>query len=58
MALFQSYIGLFNGSGHSNYTLKMSLLRLWGMRIPMVIILMFILPKDDYRGIFWANDDI
>lgn len=54
MALFQSYIGLFNGSGHSNYTLKMSLFRLWGMRIPMIFILMLILPPDDYRGIFWA----
>ena len=54
MALFQNYIGLFNGSGHSNYTLKMSLLRLWGIRIPIVILAMLILPKDDYRGIFWA----
>ena len=54
MALFQSYIGLFNGSGHSNYTLKMSLLRLWGMRIPMIFIAMMILEPTDYRGIFYA----
>ena len=54
MALFQSYIGLFNGSGHSNYTLKMSLLRLWGMRIPMIFIAMLILEPTDYRGIFYA----
>jgi len=54
MALFQSYIGLFNGSGHSNYTLKMSLLRLWGLRIPMIFIAMLVLPPDDYRGIFYA----
>jgi putative MATE family efflux protein len=54
MALFQSYIGLFNGSGHSNYTLKMSLLRLWGMRIPMIFIFMLILSPGDYRGVFYA----
>jgi putative MATE family efflux protein len=54
MALFQSYIGLFNGSGHSAYTLKMSIVRLWGMRVPLVFLSMLLLPPDDYRGIFWA----
>jgi len=54
MALFQSYIGLFNGSGHSNYTLKMSLVRLWGMRIPLVFLFMYLLPPSDYRGIYYA----
>lgn len=54
MALFQSYIGLFNGSGHSGHTLRMSIVRLWGMRVPMVLLSMLILPPDDYRGIFWA----
>ena len=54
MALFQSYISLFNGSGHSNYTLRISSLRLWGLRIPMVFLSMWLLPSDDYRGIFWA----
>ncbi|HOI84484.1 MAG TPA: MATE family efflux transporter [Acholeplasmataceae bacterium] len=54
MGLFQSYIGLFNGSGHSNYTLKISMVRLWGMRIPMIFLSLWLLPPDDYRGIFWA----
>jgi len=54
MALFQSYIGLFNGSGHSNYTLRMASARLWGMRIPMVFIFMYFLPADDYSGFFYA----
>ncbi len=54
MSLFQSYIGLFNGSGHSNYTLRMAMARLWGMRIPMVFLFMYLLPSNDYRGIFWA----
>jgi putative MATE family efflux protein len=54
MSLFQSYIGLFNGSGHSNYTLRMAMARLWGMRIPLVFLFMYLLPSNDYRGIFWA----
>jgi Na+-driven multidrug efflux pump len=32
----------------------MSIVRLWGMRVPMVLLSMLILPPDDYRGIFWA----
>jgi putative MATE family efflux protein len=55
MALFQSYIGLFNGSGHSKYTLKMASLRLWGMRIPMVLAFKYlILAPDDYSGMWYA----
>ncbi len=54
MAWFQSYITLFNGSGHSHYTLKMAMLRLWGIRVPLVLLAVFLLPKDDYRGVFWA----
>jgi putative MATE family efflux protein len=54
MALFQSYVTLFNGSGHSHYTLKMAMLRLWGIRVPLVLLAVFLLPKDDYRGVFWA----
>ncbi len=54
MGLFQSYIGVFNGSGHSDYTLKMAMVRLWGIRIPIILLGLFLLPKDDYRGIYWA----
>jgi putative MATE family efflux protein len=54
MGLFQSYIGVFNGSGHSDYTLKMAMVRLWGIRIPIILLGLWLLPKDDYRGIYWA----
>jgi len=54
MALFQSYIGLFNGSGYSKYTLKMAMVRLWGIRIPIVILSLFLLPLDNYNGIYFA----
>jgi len=54
MSLFQSYIGLFNGAGKSNYTLRIASLRLWGMRIPMIFIFMAIFDKQDYSGIWYA----
>jgi len=55
MALFQNYIGLFNGSGHSTYTLKMASLRLWGMRIPLVLLFKHvILHPTDYSGMWYA----
>ncbi|MBE0700757.1 MAG: MATE family efflux transporter, partial [Acholeplasmataceae bacterium] len=54
MGLFQCYVGLFNGSGHSKFTLKMALFRLWGMRIPLVLLFMVILPPDNYSGIWYA----
>ena len=54
MAIFQSYIGLFNGSGHSKLTLKLSMVRLWFIRIPLVLLFMAILPAGNYQGIFYA----
>lgn len=30
--------GVFNGSGHTNYTFILSMLRLWGFRIPMILL--------------------
>lgn len=54
MSLFQSYIGLFNGSGKANYTLRMSMARLWGIRIPLIILFMIIFDPNDYRGIWYA----
>ena len=54
MAIFQTFIGLFNGSGLSKYTMRLSLLRLWVFRIPLVIILMLIFEEDNYSSIFYA----
>jgi putative MATE family efflux protein len=54
MAMFTCYTGLFNGSGYAKFTLRMALLRLWGMRIPLVILFMFIFPRDNYSGIWYA----
>ena len=54
MAIFQTFIGLYNGSGLSKYTMRLSLLRLWVFRIPLVIILMLIFEEGNYASIFYA----
>jgi len=54
MAIFQSHVGLFNGAGRPHLTLRMSMVRLWAIRVPLVLILMWILPKEMYQGIFYA----
>ena len=54
MAIFQSHVGLFNGAGRPHLTLRMSMVRLWLIRVPLVLILMWVLPKDMYQGIFYA----
>ncbi len=37
MALFQNYLGIFNGSGHTGAALAMSTVRLWVIRLPMIL---------------------
>lgn len=54
MAIFQSHVGLFNGAGRPNLTLRMSMVRLWLIRVPLVLILVWVLPKEMYQGIFYA----
>lgn len=38
MALFQNYIGIFNGSGCTRYAMVMSTVRLWAIRLPLILI--------------------
>lgn len=38
MAIFQNYIGVFNGSGNTRMSFKLSVARLWVIRVPLVII--------------------
>lgn len=37
MALFQNYISTFNGSGNTRYAFIMSTVRLWVIRLPMIL---------------------
>ena len=36
MALFQNYLGVFNGSGRTSYGFLMSTCRLWAIRLPVI----------------------
>jgi len=38
MGIFQVLIGLFQGSGHTVYSMIISMGRLWAIRIPMILI--------------------
>jgi putative MATE family efflux protein len=54
MAMFQTYVGLYNGAGMPRYTLLISLIRLWGMRIPMILLYPLIFINGSYEGIWYA----
>ena len=38
MGLFSIFQGLFQGSGHTNYSMFMAIGRLWLVRIPMILL--------------------
>jgi putative MATE family efflux protein len=40
MGVFQTYLSTFQGSGDTKYTLIMALVRLWAIRLPLVLILL------------------
>lgn len=37
LMLFQNYLGAFNGSGNTKYSLILATVRLWAMRVPLVL---------------------
>lgn len=37
MALFQNYLGVFNGSGYTGYSFLMATARLWVIRLPLIL---------------------
>lgn len=37
MALFQNYLGIFNGSGNTRFAFAMSTARLWVIRLPLIL---------------------
>lgn len=38
MALFQNYLGIFNGAGKTRYSMVLSSTRLWGIRLPLLLL--------------------
>lgn len=51
MALFQNYLGIFNGTGNTSYAMIMSSARLWLIRLPLI--LAFKLLTDVGPGGIW-----
>lgn len=39
MGVFQTFLGTFNGTGYTRYTFLMSVIRLWALRIPLVLLM-------------------
>jgi putative MATE family efflux protein len=37
LGLFQNYMGLYNGSGNTKFSFLFSIVRLWGIRIPLIL---------------------
>ncbi len=40
--VFRAVTSVYNGSGHTKYSMGLSLLRLWGLRVPLLATLVFI----------------
>ena len=53
MAMFQSYLSLFNGAGKTQYSFIMTTVRLWGLRLPMIWLLQQF-TDIGRSGIWWA----
>lgn len=43
MAIFQAFIGAFNGTGKTTYTFVVSVTRLWGIRIPLILLFVYVI---------------
>lgn len=46
MGFFNVFVGTFQGSGHTMMVMVMQMGRLWGLRIPLIIVLMKLMPND------------
>ena len=53
MALFQNYLGIFNGSGNTRYAMILSSTRLWIIRLPLILIFK-LLTDIGSSGIWYA----
>ncbi|SCY39529.1 MATE family efflux transporter [Alkaliphilus peptidifermentans] len=50
MGIFQILIGTFQGSGHTGYGMALEMGRLWGLRIPMIILFRYLTG--------WGSDSV
>jgi putative MATE family efflux protein len=52
MAIFQAMSGFFIGTKHTMMSMTGDLVRLWGLRIPLILIFKFVFKMDEY-AIWW-----
>lgn len=58
MGIIQVMIGVYQGSGHTAYSMFFGLFRLWGLRIPLIYLLAYALaqgPDGVWWAMFWSN---
>lgn len=53
MGFFNIFVGTFQGAGHTMMVMFMQLGRLWGLRIPLIVFLMRLMPGDP--GAIWYS---
>jgi len=53
MGIIQVVIGVYQGSGHTAYSMFFGLFRLWGLRIPLIYLLAYVLSWGS-TGVWWA----
>lgn len=53
MAVFQTFIGTFNGNGRTGFTFMISITRLWILRIPLILMFTYV-AKIGAQGIWIA----
>ncbi|MDC7232502.1 MAG: MATE family efflux transporter [Spirochaetales bacterium] len=53
-SIFQSLSGIFNGFQRTELTLGINLLRLWGLRIPGILLFRFFLPSLEAYGVWYT----
>jgi|AntRauTorcE11898_2_1112593.scaffolds.fasta_scaffold00292_11 putative MATE family efflux protein len=44
MAVYQTFIGTFNGTANTHYTFILSVTRLWGIRLPLIVLFAQLFP--------------
>jgi Na+-driven multidrug efflux pump len=53
MGIIQVIIGVYQGSGHTAYSMFFGLFRLWGLRLPLIYLLAYRLAWGS-TGVWWA----
>lgn len=53
LAFFQNYLGVFNGSGNTGYSFRIESVRLWLIRIPLILLFKYCTPLG-HSGVWYA----